>query len=213
MTAAPFITLEGGEGAGKTTQIRLLRDFLTQAGKAVVTTREPGGSPGAESIRNLLLTGNQGGFDGITEVLLHYAARRDHLHSTVFPALERGEWVICDRFADSTAAYQGAGMGVGDDAIAAIHAVSVGDFRPHLTLILDLPPEVGMERMKARGENPDRYERMDLDFHRHVRKGFLRIAAEASDRCVVIDATRAVDEIAGDIAAAVRSRLAELFGP
>lgn len=213
MTAAPFITFEGGEGAGKTTQIQLLGDFLREAGKTVTTTREPGGSPGAESIRDLLLQGDHGGFDGITEVLLHYAARRDHLRSAVFPALERGEWVICDRFADSTAAYQGAGMGVDEAAISAIHAVSVGEFSPQLTLILDLPPEIGMERMKARGENPDRYERMDLDFHRHVRVGFLRIAATASDRCVVIDAARGVDEIAAEIASAVRLRLAEFFGP
>jgi dTMP kinase len=208
-----FITFEGGEGAGKTTQIGRLADYLRQSGMTVLTTREPGGSPGAEAIRRLLLQENHDGFDALSEVLLHYAARRDHLRKCVLPSLDRGEWVLCDRFADSTMAYQGAGMGVPRDSIAAIHAESVGGFEPRLTFILDLPVEIGMERARARAENPDRYERMDLDFHRRVREGFLGIATAAPKRCVVVDATRGVDEIAADVSAAVRSRLSSCFAP
>jgi dTMP kinase len=205
-----FITLEGGEGAGKSTQCRLLAAALTAAGKRVVTTREPGGSPGAEAIRRLLVEGDTGRWDGVTELLLHYAARRDHLEKTVLPALRRGDWVVSDRFADSTMAYQGYGFGVDRGAIEAIHRVAVGDTAPDLTLILDIPVDAGLARAGERdGENggSNRYERMDRDFHARLRQGFLDIAAREPRRCVVIDASGDADGIARSICAAVRERL------
>jgi len=205
-----FITLEGGEGAGKSTQCRLLAASLTAAGKRVVTTREPGGSPGAEAIRRLLVEGDTGRWDGVTELLLHYAARCDHLEKTVLPALQRGDWVVSDRFADSTMAYQGYGFGVDRGAIEAVHRVAVGDIAPDLTLILDIPVDAGLARAGKRdGGNggSNRYERMDRDFHARLRQGFLDIAARAPQRCVVIDASGDADGIARSIRMAVRERL------
>jgi dTMP kinase len=205
-----FITLEGGEGAGKSTHIRMLADALRDQGIAVATTREPGGSPGAERIRGLLVDGATDRWDALSEALLHFAARRDHLVRTVWPALERGEWVVSDRFADSTMAYQGYGLGLGRAAIDALYAQAVGDFRPDLTLILDLPVEQGLARAARRDAGKGagtRYERMGVDFHRRLREGFLDIARREPDRCVVIDATQPVDSVARAIIAAVRDRL------
>jgi len=206
-----FITLEGGEGAGKSTQIRLLAEALRSDGIAVTTTREPGGAPGAERIRTLLVDGATDRWDGVSEALLHFAARREHLVRTVWPALEHGDWVISDRFADSTMAYQGYGLGLGRALVEALYARTVGDFRPDLTLILDLPVEQGLARAAARGATPDgggtRYERMGVDFHRRLREGFLDIARREPDRCVVIDATLPIQAVAGAILAAVRERL------
>jgi len=205
-----FITLEGGEGAGKSTQCRLLAASLTTAGKRVHTTREPGGSPGAEAIRRLLVEGDTGRWDGVTELLLHYAARRDHLEKTVLPALRRGDWVVSDRFADSTMAYQGYGFGVDRSAIEAIHRVAVGDTAPDLTLILDIPVDAGLARAGKRDDEnggSNRYERMDRDFHARLRQGFLDIAAREPRRCAVIDAAGDADGVAGSIRAAVRERL------
>lgn len=211
MSAAPprgrFITFEGGEGAGKSTQVRLLADSLRDEGLLVVTTREPGGSTGAEAIRALLVEGDPNRWDGVTEALLHFAARRDHLVKTVWPALERGAWVISDRFADSTLAYQGFGHGLDPDVIASLYRVAVGHFAPDLTLVLDLPVDKGLERAGARGGAEDRYERMGLGFHQRLRQGFLGIAAANPLRCAVIDATRTPDEVHGDIMATVRARL------
>ncbi len=150
MAGAKFITFEGGEGAGKSTQIELLAAALARAGISVRTTREPGGSPGAEEIRRLLVTGPPNRWDAMTEALLHFAARRDHLRGVVLPDLEAGHWVLSDRFADSTMAYQGYGHGLGRGAIEALHALVVGDFAPDLTLILDLPVDLGLERALAR---------------------------------------------------------------
>jgi dTMP kinase len=205
-----FITLEGGEGAGKTTQIRLLAASLTAAGKQVLTTREPGGSPGAEAIRRLLVDGDTGRWDGVTELLLHYAARRDHLEKTVLPALARGDWVISDRFADSTMAYQGYGFGVDRATVAAVHRAAVGDTTPDLTLILDIPVEAGLARAGHRdGANggSNRYERMDRAFHERLRQGFLDIAAREPERCAVIDAAGDAGTVARAIRAAVETRL------
>lgn len=202
-----FITLEGGEGAGKSTQVRLLADSLRDEGLMVVTTREPGGSAGAEAIRTLLVEGDTNRWDGVAEALLHFAARRDHLVKTVWPALERGAWVISDRFADSTLAYQGFGHGLDPDVIASLYRVAVGHFAPDLTLVLDLPVEKGLERAGTRGGGEDRYERMGLGFHQRLRQGFLGIAASNPMRCAVIDATRSPDEVHGDIMATVRARL------
>ena len=202
-----FITFEGGEGAGKSTQLRLLAEGLRHAGLPVVTTREPGGSPGAEAIRALLVSGEVERWDGVTEALLHFAARRDHLVKTVWPALERGAWVISDRFADSTLAYQGFGHGLDPEVIAGLYRLAVGHFSPDLTLVLDLPVEKGLERAGSRGGAEDRYERMGLGFHQRLRQGFLGIAASNPMRCAVIDATRTPDQVRADIMATVRARL------
>ncbi|MDO8606304.1 MAG: dTMP kinase [Phaeospirillum sp.] len=202
-----FITFEGGEGAGKSTQLRLLADGLREEGLMVITTREPGGSPGAEAIRTLLVSGEVERWDGVTEALLHFAARRDHLIKTVWPALERGAWVICDRFADSTVAYQGFGHGLDPEVIATLYRVSVGHFSPDLTLVLDLPVEKGLERAGNRGGAEDRYERMGLGFHQRLRQGFLGIAASNPIRCAVIDATRSPDQVYRDVMETVRARL------
>ena len=210
MTAASagrFITLEGGEGAGKSTQIARLKSWLEGRGRTVVATREPGGSPGAEMIRKLLVEGPVERWDGTTEALLHFAARREHLRSTVWPALERGDWVISDRFADSTLAYQGYGHGVDRRIFDELYKVAVGDFRPDLTLILDLPIETGLLRAAARRGAETRYESLPRDFHARVRAGFLEIATQDPKRCVMIDATADIDTTAAAIARVVGERL------
>lgn len=206
-TRGRFITLEGGEGAGKSTHIALLADALAAGGIDVLTTREPGGSPGAEAIRGLLVEGAVDRWDAMTEALLHYAARRDHLTATVWPALESGRWVLSDRFADSTMAYQGYGHGLDRAVVAALHQSVVGDFRPDLTLILDLPPETGLARAAGRGPAEARYERMDLSFHQRLREGFLDIARQDTARCVVVDAEPVTDAVQKEIRRAVSQRL------
>lgn len=203
-----FITLEGGEGGGKSTQARRLAAMLESESGEVLLTREPGGSPGAEQIRGLLVDGEVHRWDAITETLLHFAARRDHLVNTVQPALARGAWVISDRFADSTMAYQGFGHGVDRDAIAELYRICVGSLKPDLTLILDLPVEAGLARAAGRGGGEDRYERMDVAFHERLRQGFLEIARREPARCVVIDAARSEDGVHAQIIAAVRDRMA-----
>ena len=184
-----FITIEGGEGAGKSTQVPLLVTALERAGYRALATREPGGSPGAEAIRRLLLEGEGERWDAAGEALLLVAARRDHVARLIAPALARGVWVVCDRFADSTRAYQGYGRGLAADDIAALHRFALGDFAPDLTLILDLPVEIGLARVAARDAAGDRFERLDLGFHERLRRGFREIAAAEPTRCVLIDAT------------------------
>ena len=206
--AGRFITLEGGEGAGKSTQIARLKAWLESRGHRVTATREPGGSPGAEMIRKLLVEGPSERWDGTTEALLHFAARREHLRSTVWPALARGDWVVSDRFADSTLAYQGYGHGLGRPIFDQLYALAVGDFRPDLTIVLDLPVEVGLARAAARRGTENRYESLPQHFHEQVRAGFREIAARDPARCLVIDATATVDAIATAIADTVRQRLA-----
>ncbi len=198
-----FITLEGGEGAGKSTQARLLADWLGARGIDVEITREPGGSPGAELIRGLLVTGETGRWDALTETLLHYAARRDHVTRRILPALSVGRWVICDRFFDSTLAYQGYGQGVPLDAIAGLQRLVLDGFVPDLTLVLDVSAEVRRARTAARPGSEDRYERMDEAFHERVREGFHAIAAAAPARCRVISADPGVDSVAQAIREAV----------
>ena len=207
MTRGKFITFEGGEGAGKSTQSTLLGDALRASGLTVHTTREPGGSPGAEDIRKLLVTGDPERWDAMTEALLHCAARRDHLRSVILPRLAAGDWVLCDRFADSTMAYQGHGHGLGREAIERLHDLVVGAFGPDLTLILDLPVAVGLERAKARRGGEDRYERLDRSFHESLREAYLEIARREPDRCVLVDASGEVDAIQAVIRAAVSERL------
>ncbi len=214
MAKSKFITLEGGEGSGKSTQVGLLADKLAAAGLEVVRTREPGGSDGAELIRGLLVSGPTGRWDPVTEALLHYAARREHLTRTVWPALDRGAWVVSDRFADSTEAYQGAGLGVDKAVLTALYQQVVGAFKPDLTLILDIPVEVGLDRANARmagdgdegGTAEDRYERMDLDFHDKLRLGFLDIAAREPERCAIVNADASIDAVHNAIWMTVASR-------
>jgi len=203
-----FITLEGGEGAGKSTQIRRLADWLRSRGKGVVATREPGGAPGAEAIRTLLVTGATGRWQPVTEAMLHYAARHEHVATTILPALERGDWVLCDRFADSTVAYQGYGLGVDVAVLRDLHRLAVGPLTPDLTLVLDIPPAQGLGRTRLRPGDEDRYERMDAGFHERLRLGFLDIAAAEPDRCAVIDATADADTVWRSI----RSKVAERLG-
>lgn len=207
MTDGRFITFEGGEGAGKSTQVRLLAESLRGRKHEVVLTREPGGADGAEAIRTLLVSGAVDRWDARTEALLHSAARRDHLVKTVWPALERGAWVVCDRFADSTLAYQGYGHGLDRALIDQLAEVTMGRFRPDLTLILDLPVEEGLKRAGGRGGAEDRYERMGLDFHQRLRQGFLAIATAEPRRCAVIDAARPPEVVHQDILEAITTRL------
>jgi len=183
-----FITIEGGEGAGKTTQVGLLVAALARAGITARATREPGGSPGAEAIRRLLLEGEGERWDAVGEALLLVAARHDHVTRLIEPALVQGIWVVSDRFADSTFAYQGYGRDLALDDLAALHRFALGAFVPDLTLILDLPVEIGLARAAARPAAADRFERLDHAFHERLRQGFRRIAAEDSGRCVIIDA-------------------------
>lgn len=217
MTARPdrfqggkFITLEGGEGAGKSTQVKRLAAALSARGINVVQTREPGGTPGAEDIRSLLVTGDPVRWDAMTETLLHYAARRAHVEKTVKPALARGAWVISDRFADSTMAYQGYAGSVGREAVAALHKLVLGDFAPDLTLVLDLPVETGLARAKARmsgsSQAEDRYERMGLAFHESLRAAFHEIARREPERCRLVDAGGNPDQVAAALWQAVAAR-------
>lgn len=213
MAAAPgrgrFITLEGGEGAGKSTQARRLAEALAARGVDCLLTREPGGSPGAEEIRALLVNGEPGRWSPTTEALLLTAARRDHLERTVQPALAAGRWVVCDRFSDSTLAYQGYGAGLPLDDLRALFRLALGGFRPDLTLVFDLPVDVGLARAAARAGGEDRFERMGRDFHQRLRDGFLAIAAAEPERCAVIDAGADVDAVTVDVLAAVSARLPE----
>jgi dTMP kinase len=207
-TRGKFITLEGGEGAGKSTQARLLADWLGQKGISVTLTREPGGTPSAEDIRNLLVTGAVGRWDSLTETLLHYAARREHMARLILPALDDGQWIICDRFIDSTTAYQGYGQGIDLDVIARLRETVLGAFAPDLTLILDVAPETRRVRTAARPGNEDRYERMNEAFHDRVRAGFHAIAAAEPNRCVVIAADQNVGAVSAAIKEAIAGKLA-----
>jgi len=201
-----FITLEGGEGAGKSTQAARSAEWLRSQGIDVLITREPGGSPSAEALRELLLSGSVAPFGAEAEALVFALARADHLARTIRPALDRGTWVISDRFADSTRAYQGA-AGVAPAYMDRLDAVAIGETRPHLTLILDLPPRLGLERMRKRDRPVDRFEADELQAHEARRRIFLDIAARETHRCVLIDASRGEDEVAAAIRAAITERL------
>ena len=207
MTRGRFITFEGGEGAGKSTQVRILAERLRGAGLDVVATREPGGSPGAEAIRALLVTGDPDRWSAVSEVLLMYAARRDHIERTIRPALERGAWVISDRFADSSRAYQGAGGGVAPDFLGALETFVLEDTRPDLTLILDLPVELGLQRAGLRGGAEARFEAKGTAFHQRLREGFLQIAEAEPHRCAVVDAGQPPEAVSDAIWSAVATHL------
>ena len=207
MLRGKFISIEGGEGAGKSTQARRLVQELRSRGLEVIETHEPGGTSGAEAIRDLLLSASEQDWEPLTEALLHFAARREHLSKTIVPALERGDWVVSDRFADSTMAYQGYGLGLGREMIEALNKMCIGRFKPDATIILDLPVEEGITRVCSRSSQLDRYEKMDLEFHRRLQRGFLEIAELEPDRCVVVDASAAIDVIAAEILEAVETCL------
>ncbi len=204
-----FITLEGGEGAGKSTLANAIADRLGAEGFDVVRTREPGGAPAAEAIRELLLTpGRDWVWGSLAEALLFNAARAEHLDQLIRPALADGKWVLCDRFADSTRAYQLAGSQGLLEEVSVLERMVVGNDAPGLTLVLDIPPELGRERMMARGGEPDAFETRDEAYHQRVRDAFLAIAKSEPDRCVVIDARRTSEQV---LAAAWRA-IAEKFG-
>ena len=211
MARGKFITLEGGEGTGKSTQVPLLAEALRAAGLQVHTTREPGGSPGAEAIRKLLVTGEPGRWDATSEALLHFAARRDHVRSVIEPKLAAGTWVLSDRFADSTLAYQGYAQGLGREAVRALYDLTLGDFAPDLTLILDLPVEQGLARAAARRDGEDRYERFGPDFHAKLREAFHDIARREPARCALIDAAGDPDGVQAALRAVVAGRLGVAF--
>ena len=204
-----FITLEGGEGVGKSTQARMLAERLALRGFECITTREPGGSPGAEKLRTILLSGAVQPLGPMAEALLFAAARIDHLDKTIRPALARGAFVICDRFTDSTRAYQGALGNIDARQIRALEEITVGPTRPDLTFMLDLPVEIGLARAKARrgAEAVDRFEGEDVDFHNGLRRAFRDIAEAEPQRCHIIDAQRSPQEISDAIWRIVEKQL------
>ena len=198
-----FITFEGGEGSGKSTQARLLAEHLRGQGRAVVLTREPGGTPGAEAIRALVVTGDVDRWTPWTEACLVNAARADHVERLIRPALARGDWVVCDRYVDSTRAYQGAGKGIVDADLLALHRAATGDLWPGLTIMLSLPPEAGLARAAKRAEGEARFEGHDAAFHARVSARFDEIAAAEPQRCRPFDAIQAIDTLAATITAEV----------
>lgn len=203
MTRGLFISFEGGEGAGKTTQIQRLKKRLEAAGRNVVATREPGGTPGAEAIRKLLVEGDAYNWDNLTEALLHFAARRDHVSKIIEPALAKGSLVISDRFYDSTYAYQGYGQRLDTGVIDQLRQLSTGTLKPDITIMLDLPVETGL----GRAATQQRYERLGTAFHERLRQGFLEMAAREPARFTVINAGQSMEAVEQAIWAAVEKRL------
>lgn len=204
-----FITLEGGEGTGKSTHARLLAERLAHVGRDAVVTREPGGAPDAEAIRSLLLDGAPERWSPLAEALLNNAARQNHLERTIRPALARGAVVVCDRFMDSTIAYQGHAGGIDLRLLATLETAIVGSARPQLTIVFDLDPVLGLERARQRDPGKsDRFERKGLEFHRLLRAGFLEIARAEPERCIVVDAARPKDEVADIVWHTVAARIA-----
>jgi dTMP kinase len=206
-----FITFEGGEGSGKSTQIKTLAERLNGTELRTIVTREPGGSPGAEIIRHLLLSGMGKLLGPEAETLLFAAARDDHVHAVIEPALDQGTWVLCDRFFDSTRAYQGRLGKVDPGVLNAMQRVTIGDLKPDLTIILDVPVEVGMQRAAARRGTgvPDRFEAEDVKFHEGLRDAYRQIAADEPQRCLLIDANAAPGVVAARVWTAVRDRFLE----
>ncbi len=202
-----LITFEGGEGAGKSTQVSILVDRLRNAGRHAIATREPGGSPVAEDIRETLLSGKVKQFGPFAEALLFSIARADHIDTVINDALARGQWVVCDRFLDSTRAYQGATGGVPAPVISALERLTLHGIMPNLTIVLDIPVEEGLARMARRRGAPDRFESQDIAQHERIRKAFLNIAEEEPGRCVVIDARKPEALVAEDVWEAVTERL------
>lgn len=216
-TAGPqFLSFEGGEGAGKSTQIKLLSAWLSDNGVKHIVTREPGGAPGAELIRDLLLKGDTDRWQPMTEALLMTASRAEHVARTIKPALEAGQWVLCDRFFDSTIAYQGYARGLGGAEMRALQSLALGTFQPDLTFVFDIAVEKGLLRARGRegervskSEMEDRFERMDISFHKALHAAFLKFVEDEPDRCIRIDADGSADEVQKRLRAALTSRLAK----
>ncbi len=204
-----FLTLEGAEGVGKSTNIEFITEYLEQQGIEYVLTREPGGTQLAEKIRDLLLAVYEEKMSELTELLLVFAARAQHLDKVIEPALADGKWVVCDRFTDATFAYQGAGRGLSVDTIGQLQAMVQGELRPDLTIILDLDPEIGMQRASNRGEL-DRFEQEQQSFFRMVRQGYLDIAQAEPQRCTVIDASKPLESVKLDLLAALEKGLSRI---
>ncbi len=214
MTKGLFVTFEGGEGAGKTTQTKMLREYLEEQGFEVVLTREPGGTPEAEKIRELLVQREGGAWTPMAECALFFAARQMHVENLIKPALAAGKIVICDRFTDSTRAYQGYGHGFDLNVIEEINRIVIGGFNPDLTLIFDLPVEEGLRRSFAQKQKSsgaesteDKFEHLDRGFHDRMRKGFLEIAAKNPARCKIVDASGIQNDIFANILKIVQDRL------
>ena len=208
-----FITFEGGEGCGKSTQVRLLAEYLRQKNIDAVLTKEPGGTVEGRVLRELLVTGDKDKFDAVAECLLYYADRRNHLTKVVWPELEQNKWVISDRYADSTEAYQyyGYDKRVDLSVLQELYRIVAGEFKPDLTIILDMDPEIGLRRSFAKSEAMEvkelRFESQKLEFHNNLRKGFLEIAKREPERCAVIDANTDIHTLHKRVIAVVQSRL------
>ena len=203
---APFITFEGGEGSGKSTQAKILHDVLKDQGVDVLSYREPGGTSGAEEIRNILMQGDKGRWNAKTEALLMSAARADLIHRHIIPELESGKWIICDRFADSTTAYQGYGHGLGYDKVMDLNNFTIGSLTPDLTFIFQIDPMLGMERVMKRKTGHYRFEQLDMDFHQLVADGYNEILKRNPDRCVPIDATQDIETTTQTILSHIKDR-------
>ncbi|MBP5215929.1 MAG: dTMP kinase [Alphaproteobacteria bacterium] len=208
-----FITFEGGEGCGKSTQVKLLNGYLQNRGVDTVLTKEPGSTEEGKVLRNLLVTGDKDRFDSVSECLLYYADRRCNLQKVVWPALEQGKWVISDRYADSTEAYQyyGYNNGITPEMLNELYHIVAGDFKPDLTLILDIDPQIGRQRSFAKAENMQvkelRFESRELEFHNNLRRGFLEIAKREPERCVVVNADQSIQNLHDEIVRIVNERL------
>lgn len=207
-----FISLEGGEGAGKTTQAERLAKSLNNAGIETLLTREPGGTFGAEAIRDLVLEGTSDRWSGLTELLLMYAARLDHIEKLIEPALERGVWVISDRFSDSSMAYQGYARELGKERVKAVHEAVLGDFQPDMTVLFDIDPVMTMKRVETRGEDLSRFDSESIEFHKTIRQAFLDIAADNADRFMTVNADSNRDIVETQILFAVIQKFPELAG-
>jgi len=212
MNRGKFISFEGGEGAGKSTQASLLAEALEKAGIETLQTREPGGTFGAEAIRDLVLEGTSDRWDGMTELLLMYAARLDHVEKLIRPALDRGVWVISDRFADSSLAYQGYARGLGADQVKKLHEAVMNGFEPDLTILFDMDPVLAQKRVETRGEGFTRFDAESLEFHKTLRIAFLEIAEENSDRVKIVDADGTRDNVQNRILFTLTKKFPDLAG-
>ena len=203
-----MIVIDGVDGSGKGVQTQRLLQAFIDAGESAILTREPGGSPAAEEIRQLLVKGEPEKWDSMTELLLMYAARRAHLRDTIWPALEAGKWVICDRFADSSRAFQGIAGNLGLDMVEKIHRTVVGNFAPELVVILDIPESLALARARDRGDREDRFEKKGADYHARVRNAFLEIAAGDAQQYAVVNADQSRDQVNRDIVKIINGRFA-----
>ena len=204
--ASQFITFEGGEGSGKSSQINILKSKLIDKGIDVVCTREPGGTPSAEILRELVTTGEVNKWEPMTEALLMFASRYEHTKNLIIPSLENGKWVLCDRFFHSTYAYQGLGHGLGLEAMEALKKISIGEIEPDLVFFLDIDPMEGIKRTKGRHTNEDRFEKMDISFHTKLRNAFLGFSKTYSENSVVINASQEINKISDIIFEEIEKR-------